>query len=353
MRVHPQRGLVQEPVAGRVAVAVVELGFGRDADVLVGRAKELRFRRGEETPVGENDGDARVEDARGEERGGGVGQPPRAEDGVRGDDGDVEGCGEGDDGLALRGGGGGGVPRVVGDAEGGGGGAEEGFVKGEGAEVRELLRDEVGWGGGDVVEGVGPEDARARVDAGEEAGFGGCVGPGVVCVVEDGGDAAVERFVDAGELADVDVFRGEEAGGGEFAVAAEVLEEGGVAGERLEGGLPAVLVGVDAGGGQFGPGTDVMSGMSYKPGVMILPLASTTSVSLRRRFAEGAPADTLTMRSSLMSSEPSRITSRAFLLRLKATIVPPLNRIDEASASSGAARRGSEVRIMIRRSQQG
>lgn len=165
------------------------------------------------------------------------------------DDGDVEGRGEGDDGLALGRGRGGGVPGVVGDAEGGGGGAEEGFVEGEGAEVRELLGDEVRRGGGDVVEGVGPEDARARVDAGEEAGFGGGVGPGVVRVVEDCGDAAVQRFVDAGELADVDVLRGEEAGGGEFAVAAEVLEEGGVAGEGLEGGLPAVLVGVDAGGG--------------------------------------------------------------------------------------------------------
>lgn len=272
---------------------------------------------------------------------------------MRGDDRDVERGGEGDDGLALRGGGRGWVPGVVGDAEGGGRGAEEGLVAGEGAEVRELLRDEVGRGGGDVVEGVGPEDARARVDAGEEAGFGGLVGPGVVRVIEDRGDAAVQGFVDAGELADVDVFRGEEAGGGELAVAAEVLEKGRVAGERLEGRLPAVLVGVDAGGGQFGPGRDVMSGMSYKPGVMILPFASTTSVSLRRRLAEGAPADTLTMRSSLMSSEPSRITSRAFLLRLNATIVPPLKRIDEASASSGAARRGSEVRIMIRGSQQG
>lgn len=51
MRVDAQRGLVQEPVAGGVAVAVVELGLGRDADVLVRGAEELGFRRGEEAPM--------------------------------------------------------------------------------------------------------------------------------------------------------------------------------------------------------------------------------------------------------------------------------------------------------------
>ena len=96
------------------------------------------------------------------------------------------------------------------------------------------------------MEGVGPEDARARVDGGVEAGFGSRVGPGVVRVVKDRGDAAVDGFVDAGELADVDVLGSEQTGSGEFAVSGEVLEKGGVGCEGLEGGLPTVLVRVDA-----------------------------------------------------------------------------------------------------------
>lgn len=71
-------------------------------------------------------------------------------------------------------------------------------------------------------------------------------------VVEGGGHACVEGFVQAGELAVVDFFWGEGVVGcgGELAEAVEVINEGGVAAEGFVGCLPAVTVGVDEAGSE-------------------------------------------------------------------------------------------------------
>lgn len=96
-----------------------------------------------------------------------------------------------------------------------------------------------------IVEGVGPEDAGAALDGGVEPRVGGLVGPGVVGVIETGGHAAVEGPVETRELAEVGNLGLEAGGGGEFAIATDVLGEGGVGGDGPEDGLSAVAVGVD------------------------------------------------------------------------------------------------------------
>lgn len=71
-----------------------------------------------------------------------------------------------------------------------------------------------------------------------------------------------------------------------------------------------------------------------KPGVRILFVMSTSSTSDGMETEEGGidPAKTLVMRSSVTKTEPLRMTSREFVARSKAMIVPPENRIDEAEA---------------------
>jgi len=73
------------------------------------------------------------------------------------------------------------------------------------------------------VEGVSPEDACSRVDRGLQAGLAGRIGPRVVSMVENGGDAAVQSLIDAGDLANVDVLgRVVELCGAKLAVSVKV-----------------------------------------------------------------------------------------------------------------------------------
>ncbi|TKW58381.1 hypothetical protein CTA1_5180 [Colletotrichum tanaceti] len=275
VRVDPQGALVLHQVAVRVRVPVVHLRLGRDGDVLVRRPEE-----------------------------GG----PSA---VRRDDGDVELLGEVEDGVDI---GEDGVraEEVAGDAQAGRGAVELG-PGGHVPKVHELVRDGVV---GDVVEGVRPEDAGAAVDAPPQPGLGGLVGPGVVGVVQRGGDAGVERLVQAGELADVDVVGAQQAGGGYSA--SDVLEA-------------MVLKAV----------CHPWRCVSTKPGVMILPVASTTSVSLVVRGRGWSAVKMDVMRSSVMRSEPLRTTLRALVAPSKATMVPPRRSTEDALARLAVAVRAA------------
>ncbi len=72
MRVDTQRGLVLDQVAVGVRVPVVELGLGRDGDVLVASPEGARAGTSNEAGVREDDWDGEAEDAKGLEEFGGV-----------------------------------------------------------------------------------------------------------------------------------------------------------------------------------------------------------------------------------------------------------------------------------------